>query len=89
MPYITPDRQKRFQDAVDWVRHMIQSNGITTGNEAPQDNIISMLRSVQRNGPEKLSDEEVVQEVMTIGGAGHETTANTVRMNASLVSINL
>jgi cytochrome P450 len=78
MPYITPNRQKKFKEAVAWTRDQLFSVGATVASEKAEMNIISGLRAVQREGSEKLTDEEIIQEVMTIGGAGHETTANTV-----------
>jgi len=88
MPYITPGRQKRFQEAVQWVRQMLFSNHVIQGDADTQKNIISMLRSVQKSGDEEITDEEIIQEVMTIGGAGHETTANTISWALLLLAHN-
>eukprot|EP00041_Stephanoeca_diplocostata_P019420 m.419123 g.419123 ORF g.419123 m.419123 type:complete len:543 (+) comp21300_c0_seq2:196-1824(+) len=42
------------------------------------DNILGLLRKTQAEGVDALTEDEIVQEVMTIAGAGHETTANTL-----------
>eukprot|EP00038_Savillea_parva_P004469 m.138086 g.138086 ORF g.138086 m.138086 type:complete len:542 (+) comp11478_c0_seq1:1842-3467(+) len=78
MEYITPARQRRFREAVQWCREKLAAGGTFDGQEEGDLNMISMLRKVQRDGTEKLTDEEIIQEVMTLNGAGHETTANTL-----------
>ena len=63
MEYITPARQRRFREAVQWCREKLAAGGTFDGQEEGDLNMISMLRKVQRDGTEKLTDEEIIQEV--------------------------
>lgn len=52
--------------------------GVVTARRAlPGDDLISMLISVEENG-EKLSDDEIVSNVIMLFLAGHETTSNMI-----------
>jgi cytochrome P450 len=62
MPYFTPKRQKKFREALVFARELVVRAGGLLGN-GDGENIISMFLAVQRDGTEKLSDEEIIQEV--------------------------
>lgn len=86
-------RRQRFQESLGWLQNAIldaslrnphahlMKTGKTHGEVSQDhyaDNILGLLRKTQASGTEVLTEDEIIQEVMTIAGAGHETTANTL-----------
>jgi cytochrome P450 len=79
-------RQKRFQAELAWAKSQLQANGVGDAANAVDGSVLGMLRQAQQT--HDLCEDEVIEEVLTIGGAGHETTANTLSWCLMLLAQN-
>eukprot|EP00040_Diaphanoeca_grandis_P009223 m.48059 g.48059 ORF g.48059 m.48059 type:complete len:508 (-) comp20657_c0_seq1:8-1531(-) len=76
-------RQRKFQNELAWIRQKLTEQGVIgKGSESAgtTGSVLRLLRTAQAENVDgvNLTDEEVIQEVLTVGGAGHETTGNTM-----------
>ena len=75
------DDMKRLFDAKkrEFEEQQQQRGGARDGGVAGPDCMLTeMLRMRNAGMGEKLSDQEILDEIMTVRGAGHETTSNTL-----------
>ena len=84
-------RKDKFEKEVKWVRgqldeHNIDKKGLGQLEDA-HTTMIAELRKV-KDEEGLLTEEEIMQEVLTMGGAGHETTGNTVSWALYLLAKN-
>lgn len=81
-------RQTRFQKELSFVRSFVLVKGAMNSQQhkVDTDSVLGRLREAQYT--HGISDEEVIQEVLTIGGAGHETTGNTLSWCLMLLAEN-
>jgi len=84
-------RKEKFDGEIKWVREQLQAHNIDKMGlgqiEDAHTTMIAQLRKV-KDEEGLLSEEEIMQEVLTMGGAGHETTGNTVSWALYLVAKN-
>eukprot|EP00039_Didymoeca_costata_P006204 m.88269 g.88269 ORF g.88269 m.88269 type:complete len:494 (+) comp13156_c0_seq1:233-1714(+) len=69
-------RQKKFQEALAFAKSRARQQ-LPENADIPSNSILGLLRAA-RDVDGQLTDDEVIQETLTIGGAGHETTSNTL-----------
>lgn len=70
--------QAKFEAEVAWAVAELRRKGTFDSDcKAPDEgSVLGLLQTAQKT--HNLTDAEVIEEVLTIGGAGHETTANTL-----------
>ena len=77
-------RKEKFDGEIKWVREQLQAHNIDKMGlgqiEDAHTTMIAQLRKV-KDEEGLLSEEEIMQEVLTMGGAGHETTGTMDHIN--------
>lgn len=87
--YFPPSRKRAFDNAIKWiwadVRECINTEpAVGPDGEPAEQNMLQLLKELR----DRMSEEELVQEIGTIMGAGHETTSNTVSWTLYLLAKN-
>ena len=78
-----------FKRELSWIRQQLEDHGIGKKGVGVDDPMaMTMIAQLRKTKDEEglLTEEEIIQEVLTMGGAGHETTANTLSWALYLVA---
>jgi cytochrome P450 len=76
-----------FEGVIDTIIHRREETlAAVTANDAPDDLLTLLLRSLDPSTGRQLSRTEVRSNILTFLSAGHETTANTLAWSIFLLS---